>query len=209
MKNCTILLYVLILITSCSKDTLNLDGFKVINETELFTSLNPSLDFDFFELRSIYLGDTSFFTEFTQGIACENAENLETCLLELENLEPEDEGIPSYCVQICITSYVVAQHEGRNLLFDTTDEVIEFLGPIDTFDEALLLVKLNGYNLGYNDINRGAYKEVENGYEIIATRITATCAPIITTQYKILVDINGTLKVVEEAELNREEDICI
>lgn len=106
----------------------------------------------------------------------------------------------------CEASVVAALDSGgRKVILTRGDEVFTytdgaaFLGPVNTPAEAALVVWLEGYDLGCDDVNRAAVREVEGGFEVVATRMTRDCDPIIVKRFVFFVSVDG-----EVTELNSE-----
>jgi hypothetical protein len=89
----------------------------------------------------------------------------------------------------------------------TAAELREFLAPIDTVDEALLLAYAEGYNVSCQEEAAGA-RRTTNAYEVYATRLTATCAPMITMGYWLRVTDTGQVSEISSEERSRS-DACV
>jgi hypothetical protein len=107
-------------------------------------------------------------------------------------------GHASSCVDICTERAIVTTRGDDVKRWATHDELVTLLGPIDTSDEALMLVAGAGYDLACDAPQRSSIREVGDGYEVTATRVTSDCAPLITTQYLIHVARSGELRVLGE-----------
>ncbi len=90
--------------------------------------------------------------------------------------------------------------------FQTHAEVMEFLGEVDTAQEALLVAWHSGYNMGCGDVARGGVREVEGGYEVIATRLTNDC-PFELTQYLLSISSTGSVDILA-AEIIDSSSAC-
>jgi len=200
---------------SCSGDDeggtnrFNTDGFDPITDTLLFQTLSPAEDYDYFEFRNAECGSEGpFQTIYGEGVKCSLSPQSD-CFDQIDALRPEFAGYDTACLPGCCSEYLVAQLNGENILFDTLGELNSFLGPIDSVSDALVFVSANGYYFTRGDIAKSGIKEVIGGYEVIALRTTAFCAPIVTTQYLIFISENGTIEITAEREESREEDLCI
>src|SRR5262249_32306722 len=81
-------------------------------------------------------------------------------------------------------------------------------GPIDTADEALFLVASAGYDLTCDDPERTTVRRVADGYVVTATKLTALCAPIITTRFTLHVSSKGVIRELRRKEISRV-DACV
>lgn len=113
------------------------------------------------------------------------------------------------CADICSELSVVTTAGDEVKRWARPEEVRALLGPIDTVDEALLLVSVAGYDIRCNDPVRTAVRPLEDGFEVFATRMTNACAPIVITRYRLHVGRDGALRVLEQAELERDERACV
>ena len=92
---------------------------------------------------------------------------------------------------------MVTTRKGEVRRWATSAELREFLAPIDSVDEALLLVQAEHYNVSCEPETTRA-RRTTDGYEIYATRMTAMCAPMIIMGYWLRVsdtgEISGSLR---------------
>jgi hypothetical protein len=113
------------------------------------------------------------------------------------------------CEQLCSEFAVVTTRADEVARFVTPDELRALLGTIDSFDDALMLVNAARYDVTCNDAARTSVAEVDDGYIVYATRVTADCAPVVTTRYKLHVSRDGQISVLHSEELTRVEELCI
>jgi len=116
---------------------------------------------------------------------------------------------PTSCLQICSETSVVTTVGNEVRRWTGLDELRALLAPIDTPHEALLLVEAAGYDLACNDPERTSVRAAGNGYVVTATKLTAICAPIITTRYSLYVSRSGVIHELASEELSRDEFACI
>jgi hypothetical protein len=182
------------------------------------SGLSPSRQFDYIAIRQVYgvpsssagAGERWTGTEFTvlseTGTACATARG-EACSQKVSR-HPEPLQA-TYCVQICSETSVVTTAGNEVRRWVGQEELSRLLGPIDTPDEALLLVSTAGYNLACNDPARGNVEQVEDGFVVTATQMTAMCAPIITTQFTLHVSRDGTIREMGRVDIERDENMCV
>lgn len=120
------------------------------------------------------------------------------------------DGIASYCVQICQEWSVVTTRGDEVRRWAGEQDLIALLAPIDSVDEAVLRVAAAGYGFECAPGADGSWvREVSDGFEVLGTRVTSACAPVVTTGYRIHVSRAGTLTVLSQIELERTENLCI
>jgi hypothetical protein len=112
--------------------------------------------------------------------------------------------VNAQCLQICREISVVTTRGGEVRRWATPQELRDFLAPIDTVDEALLIAQAEHYNVSCEAESSGARRTVD-GYEVYATRMTAMCAPMITTGYWLRVSNAGEVSEISSEERSRSE----
>ncbi|UQA54636.1 ferritin-like domain-containing protein [Polyangium aurulentum] len=181
------------------------------------SGLNPSRDFDYIAIRQVY-GDPSpaalpaerwTRSEFTvlseTGVACATATGAE-CREKVAN-HPASMRSPS-CLQICSETSVVTTSGDNVRRWAGQQDLAKLLRPIDTPDEAILLVTQN-YDVACNDAERGSVQAVEDGFLVTGTKMTAMCAPIIIMRYTLHVSRSGQVREIASEELERNENMCV
>ena len=125
-----------------------------------------------------------------RGEMCASATDRESCEAEAGRL---DFGV----------RHIVATNGDTVSRFQTHAEVVEFLGSVDTEQEALLVAWHGGYNIECNNVSRGGVRVVEGGFEVVATQLTNDC-PFEITQFLLSVGTEGTVEVLssEIVEMN-------
>ena len=119
----------------------------------------------------------------------------------------------------CATEVAVSSGLNQNHLV-TTDadgaqryiepgEVAGLLGPIDTAQEALIVVWHAGYSIYCGDPSNVAVREVDDGYEVYATRMTSDCDPVIVMRYLLHVSPDGTITELSSEEISHEVGVCV
>jgi hypothetical protein len=113
------------------------------------------------------------------------------------------------CMQICEERSIVTTRGDDVRRWATPEELRTLLGTIDSQDDALMLVYAAGYDVRCNDAAYTAVRELDDGYEVYATRMTEVCAPIIVMRYKLHVSRAGQVTKLAEEELSRQEGACV
>lgn len=129
---------------------------------------------------------------------------------DLENLDPES-GFStcngfygSHCY-----NFLVIIRDGQTEVINEIEEYKSLVGEIDKVGEALFILLSENYWAETNNIQLGAYRIVDGGFEIIATKLISDCAPILVHRYHLKVSHNGKITVLAEEEYSRDENMCI
>ncbi|AKF03115.1 ferritin-like domain-containing protein [Sandaracinus amylolyticus] len=85
---------------------------------------------------------------------------------------------------------------------------VELLGTIDTSDEALMVVWSEGFEVRCGTVSRSAVREVEGGFEVIATKEVRSCNPIVTRRFVLFVNDAGEIEEITSEEIERIEGAC-
>lgn len=104
---------------------------------------------------------------------------------------------------------VIATDSDGVRVMRTADEVLAWLGPIDSPGDAVARVQLAGYDVRCGDIEGGAVGESDGGYRVLATYVTSACAPLIDNQFLLSVSPDGTIRELDSRELSKSEHVCI
>lgn len=142
------------------------------------------------------------------GVACLGASDPAACAATLAALH-EEAGFQRGCLPAYCAWYVVGTRSDEIFSLTNKDELLAFFGTVDTPEEAAYVAAAHDYWFGGGDVKDSAYKAIPGGYRLIVTRLTAHCAPIITTRYLLDVKNDGTLTVLKSEEAYREENACI
>jgi hypothetical protein len=163
----------------CGPDTTGYSAPECTENGELAVSgLAPSVIPDVVQLREVsnFGSDRQMPRLVSQsGSVCATATDKPTCEASLAALAPAS-GFRQDCLQICLDSHLATTKGDEVSAITTLDDLKAFLGPIDTPQEALLLVYANGFNVRCGALDRGAVRPSGDGYDVIATRGFA-CGP--------------------------------
>ncbi|MEM7085850.1 MAG: hypothetical protein AAF489_06685 [Bacteroidota bacterium] len=76
-----------------------------------------------------------------------------------------------------------------------SSDLLDFLDDIDTMEEALIIAKINGFLIDYNNEKGGSFREVKNGFEFLLMKELKGGAE--RKQYLVRVDENGKIESEE------------
>jgi hypothetical protein len=170
-------------------------------DVEFVHGLNPATPVDYVSLRvASTFGDPALGTVIDSvGTECKSAPDGGSCEASVATLA-EDFRNDGGVTESCGGPPYPCQHF---LLTTTGDDARtwlpgagyrDFLGPIDTPAEAILVVASETY-YGYG-VNCGdpTVRAVSDGYEVVATQMVQDCAPIVQDRVLFHVDSDGTVK---------------
>lgn len=188
-------------------DTLD---FNAVNFSMKTLVLKPVLDIDVWKLEH-YSSDYS-----SQGSTST------ATLLEGGNCTPttsicqqfEDTvastGIRKSCF-ITGCDYYYVKYLEKDVIHTITDNTntIDFLGGINTLDEALLLLYVKDYNFDKTDVTMGSIKEVGHGYEVRAYKEVGGCGtPLVKSSYHLHVCSLGQVSILSSKVVSSKVGPC-
>lgn len=93
--------------------------------------------------------------------------------------------------------------------YQTVAELRTFIGDVNTSQEAVLVAWHAGYNVGCDEISRGAVRELEDGWEVVGTKLTADCDPVETTTYLLHVSPAAEITVLHSEVTSSTSGVCV
>lgn len=143
------------------------------------------------------------------GTPCATATDPEACQSALDALESQGGFFLGHCLPECI-GYVLVTTSGDDVAaLGPKEAVLAAMGTIDSPADAMLAVELAGYNIGCGELLRGGVKTVEGGFEVLATRYTEVCQPVVETRYRLAVSPAGEITELDSDIASRSEGECI
>ena len=145
------------------------------------------------------------------GVPCANAGDMTACDAAWDQAGKGDSSIGHEVgIQVSAWEYVVVNRGDDVSTVGTRAELLDFLGPIDTPDEAVALARWDGYQMRCDDRELSSVKSLEGGrYVVVGTRVTMTCAPVEESRFTVRVDADGQLTQVAAEVFSREDGLCI
>jgi hypothetical protein len=190
---------------NCDEEILECGEFEAIPESSFYDNIIPEAPVDYFEIVT-YLDEIIF--SFSQGELCADAEDMANCINEFDNLIAED-GFVISCLPAGCYTFIRQQTDGINQLITTDEELLEFLGSIDSKGDALLLALANDYYWSINDIENGAIKNACSGYELIVSKIVSSCAPLQINRFRLRITPSGQIIILDQEVIEFDENLCI
>lgn len=179
--------------------------------------LRPATPVNYVELRTGFgrgqefsLADGGVNVIGTSGVKCEGATNPAACRSALDALSSRS-GFYELCGQICF-GYQLATTKGDLVtLIDTPQSFRDFLGTIDSPQEAAWRAFTEGYGFVCSDDSKyqTGVRAVDGGYEAVALQ-GSTCGPGTSLkQYLLRVAADGTVTRVDEELLELGNPNCV
>lgn len=157
------------LLLGCGIDTTAFDRPQCSNGHLSLDGMSPASPVDSVDLLyQVYRPVQNPVLASSSGVRCATAQDQPSCLRSLETLMLES-GFRSACSELCLRYGLVTTSGDAVTSVDSMAKLRDFLGPIDTPQEALLLAFAEGYDLSCNDPQHGAVRRVAGGFEVVAT----------------------------------------
>jgi hypothetical protein len=200
MKVLPLVVFAVLLFSSCEKNEKNYEGFVPITEQSIYDSLNinPVSNYFYYEIRNNYCFDTTRYTIiYSKGIN----PNLNTKLYM-------NKGVYYSTGDLCMFNNILTFTGTEYKFLVTYDDILDFLGLVDCKGDALFIVHLNGYDFKYNDKYFGI-KEDDGKFQIICCKLVSICAPVQTDKFLLEIDHLGNIKILKQETISKDEHACI
>lgn len=210
MKNILFFTISALLFISCSNDDsfdVNLNEFDPVPESYPYAEIHPLSNPDYIAFVRKIEGEEYILGTIGNLCSEENTEDT-SCVENFENIT-SDTGFYYGCLPSSCLYYIKGQSESENFVVGSREELIQFLGDINTRSEALLVAFSNGYYFSDNNLETGAYKAVSDGYELIGLKMVRDCTPLQTNRYHLKAKTNGELIVLDEEVYSVDENACV
>ncbi len=130
------------------------------------------------------------------GTRCDDATDQPACEAAVDAIEPLDDqaGIRNDCAWKCWWTYIVWTRGDEVGLIDSLEDTAAFLGELDSAADATLYLYAAREDHWWSDadLQRGAIREVDDGWEFIALK-TIWWGPIREDRYWLHVATDGTV----------------
>lgn len=92
--------------------------------------------------------------------------------------------------------YLAINEGNRNYVISTTDELLKFLEPIDTMEEASFLAKAHRYGWSENDYDTRTtgIREVDGGFELVVDKTVSGCPNLEIRRFDLLITTAGEIQ---------------
>jgi hypothetical protein len=140
-----------------------------------------------------------------EGMACANATDKTKCV---QALAATEEGLMATdnCGQIGACRHYIVTSQGDTVKrYATRAELLSFLGPIDSAQDAMLVVHYDGFLL---DCMRTLVTEEDGGFRVVVRQVTNTC-PVEEDLVQLHVSADGTVKELAREEIPQTVASCV
>jgi hypothetical protein len=198
-------------------NTISVDGFEPLECTgtqtaQLLGDLQLINAPDYMELwrrESVDPGADAELED-SMGTPCGNAADPAACQAAIERAASTAGGFRmDQCVQICSEYFLIVNRSDQVEVITSADGMRALLAEIDTPVEAAMIARMAEYYVACGDVKRGGVKPSADGYEVIATRLTADCDPVESTRYRLAVSRDGSLRELESEIYESTSGACV
>jgi hypothetical protein len=148
----------------------------------------------YWELRRASPSGEDFYTVVVSaGDKCAEASDVAVCSQEFDDMTAATGFGPSCLPGDCF-QYIVVNRGNTNEIVSSREELVEFLGNIDTPSEAALVAYSHGYVWDASSEPAGAgggVRATAGGYELLVTELVEDCDPIVTDRVQLTVSAEG------------------
>ena len=160
--------------------------------------LNPAVDYDSLVVYRLDEGPgLSPYALDSDGEPCAAAADPDTCEMLVE--AAAEMGV----VHLTTTSGDVVE------TFVGQEELMRFLGTVDTAQEALLVALFDRKTIRCGDPALGSARRVADGYEVIVTQVTASCDPLEYSRFLLHVSADGIVTELRSEVYDSSSGVCI
>lgn len=143
------------------------------------------------------------------GIKCGGAADRDACVARFDALSSAA-GFNRGCLPVGCSSYLAVSRGDEVFTAGSGDELRALFGDVDTREEALILVSAAGYHWqAEGDVALGSIRDADGGYDVIARRLTRTCAPVVEERALLFVSGGGEVRVRRTEVISTLPDACI
>jgi hypothetical protein len=187
---------------ACSSDEdLTCTQFKPL----LLSEVKPANPFDYASLRVASQGSRDMMG-ITNGEPCSGARDKAACQAALDSIA-DDLELSDTCGMIgSCRRYLVTTMGDEVKRYASREELLAFLGPVDSPEDALLLLYYDGYNVECDDTHIAS---TAKGFVAEATVLLDSC-PVRTARVSLQVSTDGVVKELARERLNPgDSNVCI
>jgi len=194
---------------------IDLEEFKSLQRfDELdWETLSPVEGTTYWELRLSGFPINEYDIIASGGNKCSEADDYEGCISEFDALSFETSSSNiGYKTSSDVDPrfhYIGLNQGNDNRLLYTLEDLILFLGEVDSDVEAVFLVEVSDYYWYTQNKEVGAVQEVIGGYRVIALKLVNYCTPVQENRFLLRIDNDGTIDILREQVLSRDENSCV
>lgn len=185
-------------------DDLDLDEFDALPVLENldYGAVTTAEEYDYWVFRRAFEGSVG-----TPIAAVGSRESLPPEVQDELDATVTEEGFGPGCPPGTCHQYIASVSGTSVRVWASVQDLVEFLGEVDTPEDAALLVHAHGYYWA-GEKESGAVRAVTGGYELIALRLVNLCAPVQVDRYLLRVNLSGDLSI-QATEVWSRSEACI
>lgn len=208
MKKISLLLILFLLSCERNQTFINLSEFKEITKLDV-QNFDPNKNISYWdyseECSNGENGEYRILVNYAKG---KQSEELKTEYTKANFQHPIHHFLGE-CAHCC---YKLIRFETSNKLsilkfYQNKDLLLEFLGDINTIQEAYWLLKNSGYNTLTTN-NPVFIKETDKGYELIAEKEISICEPYVIEKHHVMISPKGDLQILSK-EVIVNKNVCV
>ncbi|HEX9691826.1 MAG TPA: hypothetical protein VGA22_06995 [Gemmatimonadales bacterium] len=196
------------LLLSAACDTpIDLDGLTPLpDEAELDLAVIALAEpVDYWEFR---IGSPTAVWQVLGGAGTKTRDQLDSATLATFDSTIPPTGSSHRCLPGDCFFYVAAIRNDSIWSYSTPDELLTFLGPLGTIEEAALLVTFHDFDLG-GDLDESGYRAAADGWELLVLKLVAYCDPIQTDRFLLHVSSSGVVTERSREVWRQSFGVCI
>lgn len=209
MKRIAPLLALSLVLAGCKTDILDVDISQFSRLPSLedldYSRVSPAAPYEYWELRWTFGGGEGNRILGAGGLRPRN-ELDPTIIAELDSTLPPS-GFFSGCLPAYCYTFIAAVH-GSVQVYANRPTLLQFLGQIDSMEEAALVAHTYNLHWSSSDASTG-YRAVSAGWEILALQLVRDCTPVQTDRVLVLVRRDGSLVELGREVHSRSENACV
>lgn len=203
--------FAVVLLTAMSCDqfpTVNLDDFQTIPllENLNFDQVRPAVAYDYWELRFAFGGEDTFSVIGNSGVT--NLTQIPNHIMQAFAGTRSTSGFDVECLPGYCFKYIASIRGSQIDLWNTAEDLVAFLGLIDSSADAILLATADGYSWE-GIIEGGAMRKIPDGYQFIAQRLVDDCDPVQTDRFLFNISATGSITILGSEIWTKLDGACI
>jgi hypothetical protein len=174
-----------------------------------FEQVVPATAFDYWEFRYVLdMNDEEPDSVIGAGGTLARTELDSATIAVLDTLTTEP-GFGIECRPGLCYKYVVSVAGSTIEIYNTPEELLEFLGTIGSWQEAAMLI--NAYEYYWSTVDRaaGGIREIDDGYEALVLELVSACVPVQVNRSLVRVTRAGVVTEIDSEEWSRDDNSCI
>ncbi|AKT36726.1 hypothetical protein [Chondromyces crocatus] len=199
------------IVGACSA-SIDTEGFEPVTcasggRTAVFPLDTPGGADDYLELRQIE--DVTSPAQ-TQGTPCATASDVAACQEQIATAA--DQVTTGFrvgdCADLCPQHILIVNSGDQVTVLASAEAVKDWLGPVDSPADAVLMAQLAGYDVPCNDPEEGGVKAVGSDYEVLGNKYMSQC-PVERAKFRLKVNAQGAVRELESEVIESDSGGCI